>query len=354
MSAGNDGQERTEEATPRRKEDARKKGTVAKSNDLIGAALLFVTIGTLPVALSGFGDGIRIGLQNLARAPFSSDPQMIQRTATQIAQPMIAGILFFFGALMIGGLVMNVAQVGFRLTPELLQPDLNKLNPLQGLQRILSRRAAFEGFKAVAKATLFGFIAYRAVASQWDGIIGLAWLAPPAALAKIGTLLLTIAKEVGMAWLTLAALDYLFQRKQVDRQIKMTKDELKREMKEQEGSPELKGERMRRARRLSQGRGLKMVKEADVIITNPTHYAIAVKYDRSEMYAPMVVAKGVDHMAFKIRELAKEAKVPLVENPPLARALYKQCEIGDFVPRDLFQAVAEVLAYVYKSLQNLR
>ncbi|MBL8049405.1 MAG: flagellar biosynthesis protein FlhB [Chthonomonas sp.] len=351
---GNDGQERTEEATPKRKEDARKKGTVAKSTDLNGSILLLILVAVLPGAMGGLYRGIVQGFELLATTKFSTKPEVIIRFGAQVALPIFAGVGLLFAAMMVGGVVTNGAQVGFKATPELLKPDLQKMNPLNGFKRMFSAKATFEGFKAVAKATLFGFIAYRVIQNNWLAIIGLAGVGPGEALGRVGSVLLTVAQQVAIAWLILAVIDYMFQRKQVDKQIKMTKDELKREMKEQEGSPEAKGERMRRARKLSQSRGLKMVAEADVIVTNPTHFSVAIKYDRSDMHAPMIVAKGVDHLAFKIRELAKKNNVPIVENPPLARALYKQCEVGDFVPRELFATVAEVLAYVYKTLKNIR
>lgn len=353
MSSANDGQERTEEATPKRKEDARKKGTVAKSADLNGSILLLIMIAVLPSALGGLYIGLRQAFGMLASTEFSSKPEMILRFCSQVALPVLAGVGILFAALMVGGVVANAAQVGFRLTPELLKPDFKKVDPMAGFKRMFSSRATFEGLKAVAKATIFGLIAYSVIRGNWLAIISLSGVSPFEALSKIGQIMLSVAQKIAIAWMVLAVVDYMFQRKQVDKQIKMTKDELKREMKEQEGSPEAKGERMRRARKLSQGRGLAMVKSADVIVTNPTHFSVAIKYDRSDMHAPMIVAKGVDHMAFKIRELAKEARVPIVENPPLARALYKQCEVGDFVPRELFSTVAEVLAYVYKTLKSL-
>jgi len=170
----------------------------------------------------------------------------------------------------------------------------------------------------------------------------------------VGTLLRSIVIKVAISWLVLAAIDYFFQRKQVDKQLKMTKEEIKQEMKQAETSPELKAAQHRRRRQLSKGRMMQSVKKADVIITNPTHYAIALSYDSDKHTAPVVVGKGVDILAAKIREVAAENRVPIVPNPPLARALYKQCEIGDPVPKDLFQPVAEVLAYVYKTLKRIK
>jgi len=184
--------------------------------------------------------------------------------------------------------------------------------------------------------------------------MGLSWLSPQAAIATVGLLLRSIAIKVAISWLVLAAVDYFFQRKQVDKQLRMTKEELKQEMKNAETSPELKAAQHRRRRQLSKGRMMQAVKTADVVVTNPTHYAVALMYDPEKHSAPIVVAKGADILAAKIREVAGENKVPIIPNPPLARALYKQCEIGDPVPKELFQAVAEVLAYIFKTLKRLK
>jgi flagellar biosynthetic protein FlhB len=161
-----------------------------------------------------------------------------------------------------------------------------------------------------------------------------------------------IALRIAATWLVVAGIDYFFQRKQVDRQLRMSKEEVRQEMKDAETSPELKMAQARR-RRMNRGRMMEAVKTADAIITNPTHYSVAVKYKPGKDHAPMVVAKGLDLLALKIREIAKEHHIPIVPNPPLARALYKECELGDYVPRELFQGVAEVLAYVYKTIGGM-
>jgi flagellar biosynthesis protein FlhB len=185
-------------------------------------------------------------------------------------------------------------------------------------------------------------------------LVGLGRLGAPQAAAVIGGLAHTVLLRVGIVWLVIAAVDYFFQRKEVDKQLMMTKDELKREMKEQEGSPEVKAAQYRRRRQLAKGSLASKLKSADVVVTNPTHFAVAIAYERSKMHAPMVVAKGQDYLALRIREFAKDLEVPVVENPPLARQLYRTCEVGDPVPRDLFGPVAEVLAYVYQTLRRVK
>lgn len=351
----NDGQERTEDATPRRRSDARKKGTVARSTDLTGALVLLTLSIALPAAVNQMGSQTLIALQS-AMANVPSDPSFasIGSFATAILRPGLVAFAIVAGSAMAVGLAANFAQVGFVLSGEAMQPSLEKLNPLNGFKRLFSARAGVEGLKTIAKSLLFGYIAYASVAGHWDQMIGLAWVTPVHAAAQIGETIHTVLVRVALVWLVIACLDYFFQRKQIDKQLRMTKEELKREMKDQETSPELRMAMAQRRRKLAKGRMMDRVKESDVVITNPEHFSVAIKYDRSKMHAPMVVAKGQDYLALRIRETAKSNRVPIVPNPPLARALYKKCEVGDFVPRDMFQAVAEVLAYVYRTIKKVK
>jgi flagellar biosynthetic protein FlhB len=252
------------------------------------------------------------------------------------------------------GLVCGFLQVGLVLSPEAMIPTLTKLDPFQGAKRLFSVRSNMEGAKAVAKSLLFGWLVWSSISSSWPILANLANTHPYGSLQAVGSMLQSIVARVAVAWVVLAAIDYFVQRKQVDKSLKMTKQEVRQEMKEAETSPEFKAARAQRMRRLLRGRMMEAVKTADVVVTNPTHFAVALKYKPGQDHAPVVVAKGQDFLAARIREVAAEARVPLVPNPPLARALYKQCEIGDFVPRELFQVVAEVLAYVYKTLQAVK
>lgn len=349
-----DAQERTEEATPRKRDQARKKGTVAKSMDLTGSLVLLALILMLPLAIGNIAHGFVLGLQGgWARILTEPSPAAMGAAAMSAFQPVAPGLVMLIATAMGIGLVSNFGQVGFVLSGEALNPRLDRLNPAAGIKRMFSFGATFEGLKAFGKSLVFGWLAFSAMTSNWDQILRLAWLPPMAAMSAIGLIVRSMAIRIGMAWLSLAALDYFFQRKRIDKELRMSKEEVKQEMKEMEQSPELRMAIARRRRQLSK-RMMSAVKTADVIITNPTHYSIAIKYELGKSHAPQVVAKGMDHLAFKIREVATEAKVPIVPNPPLARALYKHCEIGDFVPRDYFQPVAEVLAYVYKTVKGVR
>lgn len=348
-----DAGEKTESATPKRRQDARRKGTVAKSNDLTGSLVLLAVAMVLPSASSTFGRGILTAMQGgLVQAPQEFSALTIQQRAFAVLQPAGLSFAMVVGTAMAVGLMANFAQVGFVLSAEAMAPSLTKLNPLNGFKRLFSMRATVEGLKAIAKSLLFGLIAFNVLKANWGVLVGMSYATPALAAAQVGGIAHTILLRVSITWLVIAALDYAFQRSQVEKELRMTRDELKREMKEQEASPELKGERMKRMRKMMKGRPLEKVKTADVIITNPTHFSVAISYERSSMHAPMVVAKGQDILALKIREIAKEHGVAIVPNPPLARQLYKQCEIGDYVPRELFGPVAEVLAYVYNVLRR--
>lgn len=355
MSAEGQSGEKTEKPTPKRLADARKKGQVAKSTDLVGALGLLALLSVIPVAASKFGPEMLVAFRTvLSQAPDQTDPHSLLQFTGMVARPglMLLGVVM--ATAMLVGVLGNVAQVGFLFSTESITPKLSKLNPMEGIKRLLSRKTIFEAAKASAKGLLFGYLAYAVLKERWDTINVFMLSTPFHTVSEVGGIIVAIGMRVGFAWLVLAAIDYMFQRQQMMKQLMMTKDELKREFKEQEGSPEVKFARQQRARKLSRGRTAEAVKKADVIITNPTHYAIALKYDRSKMHAPMVVAKGVDYLALRIREMAAEANVPVIPNPPLARSLYKHCEIGDFVPRDYFAAVAEVLAFVYKTAKGVK
>lgn len=346
--------ERTEEATPRRKQEARRKGQVARSTDLNGSvALLAVVLGG-PYAFGVLGAGSIAGLRSaLSSFPTELTGAEIGRFTLSVAGPMLSGLAALIACAMAAGLVANFAQVGFVFSAQALAPSLTRLDPIAGIARLFSARSAVEAVKMLAKSLVFGYLAYSAIHSRWNEILGLSYLTPLAASAVVGGVVRDAAMRVAVAWLLLAAADYIFQRRQMDKTLRMTKDELKREMREQEVSPELRSMQAQRRRKLARSRMMQQVRTADVVVTNPTHYAVAIKYDRSKMHAPLVVAKGQDYLALRIREEADDARVPIVPNPPLARSLYKSCEVGDFVPREMFQAVAEVLAYVYSSLSDL-
>lgn len=346
-------QERTEDATPRRRQQARKKGTVTKSQDLTSALVVAALLIALPALGSRLGEAFLTSFQrSAATIPADANLNSINGFVWQSAQAPVFAFIVLGALLMTVGLVSNFAQVGFHFTADTLQPSLAKLNPINGMKRLFSMQAGFEGVKALAKSLIFAFIAYGVIAANWERLIGSAWVDSISAVSFVGELTRVIFLRVGIAWLALAVVDYFFQRKQIEKQLKMTKQELKEEFRENEQSPELKMAMARRRGRMKQSVA-DAVRTANVIVTNPTHFSVALKYEPGQMHAPQVVAKGQDWMALKIREVAKENGIPIIPNPPLARQMYKKCDIGDFVPRDMFQAVAEVLAFVYRAAKGL-
>ena len=347
--------EKTEKATPKRRQEARAKGTVVRSQDLVGALGTVALLSVLPLAASMIGGGAMVSFKGAMRSvPAAPRVEDLPGLAARSVSPMLGGLALLLSVALLAGVVANVGQIGFKISPEALTPSFGKLNPVSGLQRMLSKQGAADTLKGAVKTAFFGYLAYGVLRDAWPELMSLGTVPPGVAFSLVGGVLKAVGMRVVPAWLLVAALDYFMQWKRVDTQLMMTKEEVKREAKEQQISPEVLRERAKRARAMAKGGMMKAVKTADVIVTNPTHYAIAIRYEAGKNAAPVVVAKGVDLLAAKIREEAKLHRVPLVPNPPLARALYKQCEIGDPVPHDLFRAVAEVLAYVYRTLRNVR
>lgn len=315
--------------------------------------VIVALLGILPGTVANLGNSFMHSFRHgFASIPPTADTGSVMRFSWSVFQGPLLAFIPLVGVALGVGLAANFAQVGFNLSTEALTPNLNKINPMNGFKRLFGAQATVEGLKAMFKFVLFGSIAYNAIRNHYPDLAALGTKNPSGALSIVGSIIQGLSLKVGFAWLALAALDYFFQRKQVDKQLKMTKEEVKQEMKEMEQSPELRHAIAQRRRRMSK-RMMQAVSTADAIITNPTHFAIAIKYEGGKMPAPQVVAKGADLMAARIREVARESRIPIVPNPPLARTLYKKCEVGDYVPRELFQAVAEVLAYVYQALETV-
>lgn len=346
-------QERTEDATPRRRQEARRKGTVTRSQDLTSAFVVAALLISLPAVGTRLGEAFISSFQRSAsNIPTDVSLSSVNNFVWQSAQGPIAGLFVLFTIVMTVGLASNFAQVGFHFSGEALQPSLAKLNPMTGLKRLFSVTSTFEGGKALVKSLVFAWLAYGVIASNWDRLIGTSWSDTMSGISFVGDMTRVIFLRVGLAWLGLAVIDYMFQRRQVEKQLRMTKQELKQEFRESEQSPELRAAMARRRGKMK-NRMIDAVRDADVIVTNPTHFSVALKYEPGKMHAPQVVAKGQDWLALRIREVAKEHGIPIVPNPPLARQVYKRCDIGDYVPREMFQAVAEVLAFVYRAAKGI-
>jgi flagellar biosynthetic protein FlhB len=341
--------DRTEKATPKKREDARKKGQVARSADLNGAVVLLAAL----TALSAFGPKLFLRIQDATRELLAliGDPSVVEAQGGAAKALGIVGSAWLWSVApialtcMVAGVVVSVAQVGFK--PSALKADPKKLNPLTGAKNIFGKNSVFEAGKSVAKVTAVGAIAALAVLPKLDEIGALVGMPPAAMLPHLCSLALSIAQRTAAAYLLIGIADYIYQRFRHEKSLKMDKQEVRDEHKGQELPAEVRGHQRRRAMEMSRGRMMDAVPTADVIVTNPTHYSVALKYDSGNL-APIVVAKGVDNLAFKIREAAKEHGVMIVPDPPLARTLYANVDIGKQIPEDLFHAVAQLLAYVYR------
>lgn len=253
---------------------------------------------------------------------------------------------------MVAGLLGNYLQVGFLFSMEPLVPNFDRINPISGFKRVFSRRALAELFKSLFKIGIIGYVAYKTVAGDLQSFPILIGLELNQVVAFLSDLVSRLLLWVGLSMLVLAMADYYYQRYEFEQSIRMTKQELKEEFRQTEGSPEVRSRIRQKQREMSRRRMMQDVKKADVVVTNPTHYAVALEYKNKDMTAPRVLAKGQGLIAFRIREVAREAHVPVVENPPLARQLHRIAEVGREIPADLYQAVAEVLAFVYQLRQK--
>lgn len=344
------GQERTEQATPRKVQKARQEGQIARSNELSSVAVLVAAA----FAFWAFGETTLNLLGVFMRTVWA---RAFEIEASQVASRNGALAGFGYLGLIVGpymlvlaltGVAINVAQVGFALSPKALKPKLEKLNVFKGLKRLVSRRSGMELIKSVGKISILAALGYWTLSERLVDLPPLAQSGLSAFLQLAWELAATLFVRVIIALLLLACLDYAFQRWQTAQDLKMTKQEVKDEMKETDGDSQVRGRIRRLQQEMSRRRMMKAVPEADVVVTNPTHYAVALKYKGANSPAPLVVAKGADLLAKRIREIASAAGVPIVEDKPTAQALYNLTEVGDFIPQELFGAVAEILALVYR------
>jgi flagellar biosynthetic protein FlhB len=275
-------------------------------------------------------------------------------TALSVNQMLLFVVQKLFGLIwpmlltcLVLGFFSSFVQIGWLFTTKPLQPDLNKLDPIKGMNKFFSKRSLFEAAKSIGKVSLVGALAYWTLFTRFEQILGLADSELESTLGLMAQVMSVILLKCCILLMIIAVVDYFFSRHEMEKKMKMTKKELKEEYKETEGDPRIKQRVRMIQREMSKKQMMAQVPQSDVIITNPTHYAIALRYRREEMDAPIVVAKGVDHLAMKIKEIGKLHNIPLIENPAVARALYT-VELGQTIPEQLFKAVAEILAYVYK------
>lgn len=343
------GEERTEAASPRKLQNLRNDGKVTKSVEVGAATSILAGVFTLYLFGGSGWSTLRIlvtdGLSNIGRADIND---------TSLMQLAIASFVVFFTvmapllvAMPLIGIISNVSQSGLLVSTKAITPDLSRLDPLAGAKRLFSLRIVVELVKTTIKVGIVGWLLYRTYRDSFPIFLSLAGADMAGSLGLVVGAIFSMAMTVGAAFLVLAAIDYGYQRWDFLRNARMTKQETKEEYKQSEGSPEIKNAIRRRQRRMAMSRMMQNVPTADVVVTNPTHFAVALRYRGDEMIAPKVIAKGQDLIAQRIKQIARENNVPVVENKLLARALFAAVEVDQEISYDLFQGVAQILAYVY-------
>jgi len=343
-------QERTEAPTPRRREEARAGGQIAKSADLSAAVIL---LGGL-LFLHWWGEGILGKLLAITRRYLGEDRgQAVEAwqlgTLARLLLVETGRIMLpFLGVLVGTALVIGYLQVGWLITLKPLKPSLDRLNPLSGIARMFSARAFVHLVMGFMKMTVLALVTYWTLSGRVGVLANMSGMSHLSVAAAAADLLFTLGLRLGIVLLILALLDYAYQRYRTEKDLRMTKEEVKEELKRMEGDPRIKSRRRQVQMQLSLQRIRAAVPSADVVVTNPTEFAVALRYDADTMSAPRLTAKGADYLARRIRELAMIHGVPIVERPPLARALYRTVDVGQEIPAEFYKAVAEVLAYVYE------
>lgn len=342
--------EKTEQATPKRKQDERKKGNIFQSQEVLIVFTLLATFYSLkllgPWMLGTIKKGVADYLGMLGT--------VTEITAEGLQSYFIDGCIIFASTalplLMIGGLtaiVLTLAQTRLLVSTKSMAFKANRMNPLQGLKKLFSMRAMVEMIKAIAKIVVLGFIVYNVFMDYVPSLPDLMDMEVGPAIEKTGEMILSIVQSVAIASAFVAAADYFYQWWDYEKNLRMSKQEIKEEYKQTEGDPQVKGKIKERQQQQARRRMMQNVPSADVVIRNPTHYAVAIKYIPERNSAPMVVAKGVDSLALRIVAVAEEHNVTVIENRPLARGLYETVDLDREIPETYYQAVAEVLAFVY-------
>lgn len=351
------GGEKTEPATAKKLREAREDGKVAKSKELTAAFDLIVLFLALKVFMSTIGNGF----MEVFNYVYKLMPDFLSINAGQLSPQAVSGFFlsvivqmlkivapfFIFGFAIT--IIVNILQVGWKVSAKPMKPKMDRFNPLSGFKRIFSKDSIFELFKSILKIFIIIYVAYISIRDEANDIFILYDIPLNQALALCGDVIINAGLKISLVYLVVGLLDFIYQKYRFNEDMKMTKQEVKDEYKNTEGNPEIKGRQRQRMREASRRRMMQDVPKADVVITNPTHLAVAIKYDSDAQRAPVVLAKGEDYLAQKIREKAKENNIQIVENKPLARMLYANVDVGAEIPPELYQAVAEILAMVYNT-----
>ena len=349
--AEQEGQEKTEVPTEKKRRESREEGQVAFSKELSSAALLAGIVLTLVATSPIILDAMRLLMSQIFRDLAQSEELSIDSIFTlsgEIFSIILPAFAPFAAVIIFVGIFASVLQVGVMITFKAIAPKFNKISPLTGLKRLFSSQSLADFLKSMAKLIIVGFVGYLTYIEKITELNGLSVSTPESILIYNFTVVAEVAGKIVLALVAIAIFDYFYQRWHHEQQLMMTKQEVKDETKQTEGDPQLKARIRQIQREMSNARMMQEVPKADAVIVNPTHFSVAILYDRDVMSAPEVIAKGADHLALRMRTVARENNVPILERPELARDLYANVEIGDDIPERFYKAIAEILAFVYR------
>ena len=345
------GQEKTEAPTEKKRRDSREEGQVAFSKELPSAALLagilLTLIASSPLILNAFREMTSKVFREMSKADELSIGSLYELSG-EIFSILLPAFTPFAAIIVLVGIFASILQVGVQITLKAIAPKFNKISPLTGLKRLFSTQSLADFLKSLAKLIIVGIVGYITYMDKITELNGLFVATPEAILEYNFTVVAEVSGKILLALVAIAIFDYLYQRWHHEKQLMMTKQEVKEETKQTEGDPQLKARIRQIQREMSNARMMQEVPKADALIVNPTHFSVAVLYDRDVMEAPEITAKGVDHMALRMRTVARENNVPILERPELARDLYANVEIGETIPERFYKAIAEILAFVYR------
>ncbi|UWG98336.1 flagellar biosynthesis protein FlhB [Dehalobacter sp. DCM] len=335
-------------ATAKKKQEARKKGQILKSQELVSAVMLLAMVGVLRIWLPDVFNRIA----KLFVIVTSINTEWTISSVGHIAVTMMEQCLYImapiFGVAFVVAIAVNYFQVGALFVIDPIMPKLSRLNPLEGIKRMFGLKALVQLVKSLLKVIIIGYFLYDVLRSNMSIFPALQTVSVGQSVILLSDLLFELAWKIALAFFIVALIDFLYQWWEYEKNLRMSHEEIKEEFKQMEGDPQIKGQIKKRQRMMAMRRMMQDLKTADVVITNPTHYAVALKYDQTKFAAPYVVAKGQNEVALRIRAIAEENKIVIMENKPLARALYSQVDLGEAVPAELYKAVAEILAFVYR------
>ena len=345
------GQEKTEAPTEKKRRESREEGQVAFSRELPSAALLagilLTLIATSPLILDAFREMTTQIFRDMSEADELSIGSLYDLSG-EIFYTLLPAFAPFAAIIVLVGILASVLQVGVQITLKAIAPKFNKISPLTGLKRLFSTQSLADFLKSMAKLIIVGIVGYITYMDKITELNGLSVATPEAILEYNFTVVAEVSGKIVLALVAIAIFDYIYQRWHHEKQLMMTKQEVKEETKQTEGDPQLKARIRQIQREMSNARMMQEVPKADALIVNPTHFSVAILYDRDVMEAPEVTAKGTDHMALRMRTVARENSVPILERPELARDLYANVEIGETIPERFYKAIAEILAFVYR------